>query len=130
MLLFKRSVLSTSSVIALITSLVVACAGKTPYPIPQSQAGDQYLNCEQIHLQIQDNQSKMLALVPQQNKMGKNVALGVAGAFFIVPWFFMDFSDAERIEIQGYELRNNYLMSLANSKHCGGMPAPIKFRGQ
>lgn len=129
--MFKyKSFLSYCSVMLISVSLLVSCAGKTASPVPQYQPGDKDLSCQQIELQIHDNQSKMLALVPQQNKTGKNVALGVAGAFFLVPWFFMDFSDAERIEIQGYELRNNYLMSLANNKHCKEMPVPIRFRGQ
>ena len=69
-------------------------------------------------------------LIPQEHKMGKNVALGVAGAFFLVPWFFMDFSDAERVEIQGYQLRDNWLRSLSTKKKCDALPAPIKFQGQ
>ncbi len=33
------------------------------------------------------------------NKPVKMLPWGVAGAFFLVPWFFMDFSQAEQIEI-------------------------------
>lgn len=106
------------------------CAGATPHPVPQYQPKDKFKSCEQIRLEMQDNQTKMMNLIPKENKTAKNVALGVAGAFFIVPWFFMDFSDAERIEVQGYELRNNYLMALGNEKHCSHLPKLIKFAGQ
>lgn len=116
--------------ITLLTNALAGCAGATPNPVPQFQPGDQNLSCQQIRFEIQNNQTKMLNLIPKENKTGKNVALGVAGAFFVVPWFFMDFSDAERIEVQGYELRNNYLMTLANKKMCKNMPLPIKFAGQ
>lgn len=60
----------------------------------------------------------MQELLPKQNKTGKNVALGVAGAFFLVPWFFMDFSDAERVEYNALRNRYNHLASIAMSKHC------------
>lgn len=110
-----------------LTSVLTGCAGKTPHPVPQYQPGDRAKSCLQIRQEINDNQTKILNLIPKENKTGKNVALGVAGAFFIVPWFFMDFSDAERIEVQGYELRNNYLRTLATQKHCGSLPPRLQF---
>jgi hypothetical protein len=112
------------------TILLSACAGKTPSPVPQYQPGDEHLTCTQIRQELMDNHTKIMNLVPKENKMGKNIALGVAGAFTIVPWFFMDFSDAERVEVQAYQLRDNWLHTLADKKKCGAMPALIKFRGQ
>lgn len=112
--------------VLLSTGTLTGCAGKTPTPIPQEQPGDLDLTCDQIRTEIKANQQKTLDLVPKTNKTGKNIALGVTGAFFIVPLFFMDFSDAERIEIQSYDLRNNYLMTLANKKRCPNMPPVLK----
>ena len=57
-------------------------------------------------------------LLPKSEKTGKNVALGVAGAFFLVPWFFMDFSDAEKVEIAAYQSRYNHLTRVYNDKRC------------
>lgn len=110
--------------------LLQACAGEKPNPVPQYQPGDEYMTCSQIQLAIADNNTKIMGLVPKQEKTGKNVALGVAGAFLIVPWFFMDFSDAERIEVQGYQLRNNWLTNLAQKKHCSNITPGIRFAGQ
>ncbi|MBA3660147.1 MAG: hypothetical protein H0W64_00275 [Gammaproteobacteria bacterium] len=114
---------------SLIVTLLTGCAGATPHPIPQYQPHDRQLTCNQIGFEIKNNQTKILNLIPQENKIGKNIALGVAGWFFIVPWFFMDFSDAERVEVQAYELRNNYLMNLATQKQCQDMPFPLHFLG-
>lgn len=108
--------------LSVITFLVSACAGKTPIPIPQYQLGDEILSCSQIKQELLDNQVKIMNLIPEENKMGKNIALGVAGAFVLVPWFFMDFSDAERVEIQAYQLRNNWLKSLYVKKKCTPLP--------
>jgi hypothetical protein len=112
------------------TLLLSACAGRTPNPISQHQPGDEILSCSQIKQELSDNQAKIMNLIPQENKLGKNIALGVAGAFVIVPWFFMDFSDAERVEVQAYQLRNNWLRTLATKKKCGSLPASIRFQGQ
>lgn len=119
------------SLVALFSAILLsACAGRTPNPVPQYQPGDKLLSCSQIKQELMDNQTKVMNLIPKENKTGKNVALGVAGAFVIVPWFFMDFSDAERVEVQAYQLRDNWLRTLANKKKCGALPASIKFQGQ
>ena len=64
-------------------------------------------------------QNNMQDILPKTEKTGKNVALGVAGAFFLVPWFFMDFSSAEQVEYEAYRNRYNHLASIAISKECG-----------
>lgn len=64
-------------------------------------------------------------LVPSTEKTGKNVALGVTGAFFLVPLFFMDFSQAEQIEVNAYRQRYNHLAILAMEKGCETQRKPI-----
>ena len=109
---------------------MTACAGKTPNPIPQRQPGDETLSCSALKQELMDNQTKITNLIPKQNKTGKNVGLGIAGAFLIVPWFFMDFSDAERIEIQSYQLRDNWLRTINDKKKCYVLTTNIKIQGQ
>ncbi len=108
--------------------LVVACAGKTPHPIDVYQPDDNSLSCNQIWQEINQNQAEVGRLYPQTNKTGKNVALGVAGAFFIVPLFFMDFSDAERVEIEAYQRRDMHLHNLGQNKGCMKLPARMKLQ--
>ena len=57
-------------------------------------------------------------LIPQTNKTGANIVLGVTGFFLIVPWFFMDLSKAEQIEIDAYRRRLNQLLIIAGDKGC------------
>ena len=118
--------------IGLLSSLILlsACAGRTPNPVPQHQPGDESLTCNALKLELMNNQTKITNLIPQQDKMAKNIALGVAGAFVIVPSCFMDFSDAERVEIQSYQLRDNWLRTLYTKKKCGALPPSIKFQDQ
>lgn len=67
-------------------------------------------------------QGEMNRLLPKSDKTGKNVALGVAGWFLLVPWFFMDFKNAEQTEYEAYRQRYNNLASIALSKGCDVEP--------
>ncbi|NKB46490.1 MAG: hypothetical protein GKR77_01740 [Legionellales bacterium] len=117
-------------IIVLFSIALFACAGRTPNPIDVYQPNDNKLSCDQIKAEIQRNQKAMFALYPKTQKTGKNVALGVAGAFFIVPLFFMDFSDAEQIEIKAFQRRDEHLHKIAERKKCGQMPAKIDFESK
>jgi hypothetical protein len=108
------------------TVVLSGCAGRTPDPIKMYQPNDRQLTCNQIDYQISSNQKEMARLYPQTKKTGKNVALGVAGYFLIVPWFFMDFSDAEKVEITAFQRRDDYLHQLAENKSCGVTLAKIQ----
>ena len=46
------------------------------------------------------------------------MALGVAGWFLLVPWFFMDFKNAEAHEYEAYRQRYNHLSRIARVKNC------------
>lgn len=119
------------SVVFLMACFVLqGCAGKTPNPVQQYTMHDNQLSCDMINQEISENQNQIMSLVPKSQKTGKNVGLGVAGAFLLVPWFFMDFSDAERIEIQAYQNRNQRLRALHSSKQCdvANLPQEIKFQ--
>ena len=59
---------------------------------------------------------KRAGLIPASDKTAKNVALGIAGCFLLVPWFFMDFSQAEQTEINALRQRHNHLVILAGEK--------------
>ncbi len=60
----------------------------------------------------------MQRILPKTDKTGHNVVHGVAGAFLIVPWFFMDFKGADKIEFDAMRNRYNYLLILAGEKNC------------
>lgn len=62
------------------------------------------------------------------DRTGKNVALGVTGAFFIVPLFFMDLSGAEKTELESYKMRIERLQLVALEKKCSF--TPVKFEEQ
>jgi hypothetical protein len=60
----------------------------------------------------------ILERFPNASKTGSNTGLGVAGVFLIVPWFFMDFSEADEIEVNALIERHNHLLITAKDKSC------------
>lgn len=100
-------------------ALVTGCAGKTANPVPESQIGDSDMTCEEISAEMAHIKNRVAVLTPETKKGLKNTALGVTGIFLIVPWFFMDLSDAEKVEIQAYQERGLKLQRIAARKKCG-----------
>lgn len=103
------------SVVGLILS---GCAGKTAYPVQTQQVGDSRKSCSALERDILHIDSEIKRLTPKTEKTGKNVALGVTGAFLVVPLFFMDFSDAEQVEVNALRNRHNHLMNIMAEKGC------------
>lgn len=121
-----RASFAVSTVVAS-SLLLAACGGSSPNPVVQYQPGDEGRTCEGLRHEIAANEAEIIRRLPGEDATGKNVALGIAGAFFLVPLFFMDFKDAERIEIDSYRRRNLWLREVAASKDCS-LPEPkVKF---
>lgn len=100
------------------SAFLVACAGRSAAPVIPTQYHDKNMNCEQVSDEMRRIEGEIRALYPQSDKTAKNVGLGIAGWFFIIPWFFMDLGDAEKIEIEAYKSRYENLRYLAHEK-CG-----------
>jgi hypothetical protein len=108
----------TNVIIIASVFILTACGGRTPQPVMVSQYGDQGKSCDALRYDIQYTENEIQRLLPKTDKTGKNVALGVAGWFLIVPWFFMDFKNAEATEYQALRQRHQHLTSIAMSKKC------------
>ncbi len=101
-----------------LASFLTACGGRKPDPVAEYKVGDEALTCNGIRAEAAYIDMQVSKLIPEQKKAGKNVVLGVTGYFLLVPWFFMDFSRAERIEIDAYQQRYLALQQLADKKGC------------
>ena len=106
---------------------IVGCGGKSANPVLSYQPGDEKRSCEGLKSEIAMNEAEIARLVPYDDATGKNVALGVAGAFLIVPWFFMDFKEGEAIELQALRRRNQWLREVAGDKDCSLPPPTVVF---
>jgi hypothetical protein len=101
------------------STLLIGCAGRAANPVMIQQYGDDKKSCQALEREMTFIQSEIQRLIPQTEKTGKNVALGVTGFFFIVPLFFMDLSQAEQMEVDAYRQRYNHLLVIAGDKQCG-----------
>jgi len=99
--------------------ITVGCAGRAANPVMVHQYGDDQKSCKALKHELMFIEGEITRLMPQTEKTKKNVALGVAGALLIVPWFFMDMSKAEQIEVDAFRRRYNHLVILAEEKNCG-----------
>lgn len=104
---------------ALMASVLSACMQTKPNPIPLSQSGDETKSCSILYSEIQETTKiKEDAHSARSRQIGANVALGVTGALLIIPWFFIDTSNAHTVDMNAAESRFNRLNALGNDKQC------------
>lgn len=106
-------------IIAIVSiTILTACAGRPANPVMVDQVGDNKKSCAGLEAEMKGIEGEIQRLIPQTDKTGKNVGLGIAGAIFIVPLFFMDLTESEKIEVNAYRQRYNRLNVLAVEKRC------------
>ena len=111
----------------------MGCGGRAANPIMVTQFGDRKKSCEALELEMSQVQQQITMLIPETDKTGANVILGIAGAFVLFPWFFMDFTESEWIEVNALRQRYNHLGLIAMDRDCSGnfkqleMPKPPKY---
>lgn len=103
----------------LIVTVLSACAGRAPKPVDAMKVTDKELTCEQIQNELLLSNNEVSRLSVDADKTAKNVALGVAGWFLIIPWFFMDLKNAEKTEMEAHRQRINTLNLMYMNKKCG-----------
>lgn len=83
---------------------------------------DMQLSCAQLDQEqlIIDGDARRLA--GKTDKTVKNASLAAAGAFLVVPYFFIDLSEAEEIELNALRARYMRLERLKEIKSCSGEP--------
>lgn len=94
------------------------CAGREANPITAYLPGDENRSCTALKAEVAQLQVDMARLLPKTDKGLTNALWAVGGVFFIVPFFFMDFKDAEKIEFDAMRRRHNRLLIYAAEKDC------------
>lgn len=101
--------------------LGAGCGGRTAQPVACYQYGDEKKSCGYLKAEISGIEQEISSKTKQKdNTQGKNVALGVAGALLFWPaLFFMDLSDADKVELEALRKRHNALVRICADKNCG-----------
>ena len=115
----NRKFQSVLVLIVMILFFTQSCAGRAAHPVQVTQSGDVKKACKSIHKeteQIKRNIKRMIPAVKKADK--KRTLLMLSGGFLIVPWFFLDLSDADKIEANAQRARHNYLLGIAKKHGC------------
>ena len=110
--------------ICLLLSVLIflsGCAGRTSNPIAAYLPGDERRSCEGLKAEIAQLQADMQRLLPKTDKGLTNTLWAVGGVLVIIPFFFMDLKDAEKIEFEAMRTRHNRLLVYAAEKDCDMM---------
>ncbi len=118
-----KSKFSTSVLILSLAGFTAACAGRAPAPVALVQQIDDKMSCEAFQAEVIANTHLVTEWGTEQGaKVAQNVVAGVAGAFFILPLFLMDFQNAAGKNEAALKSRNDYLATLARQR-CAPQPA-------
>lgn len=106
------------SLVLVVAVFFAGCAGREANPVPAYMPGDENRSCTALKAEVAQLQVDMQRLLPKTDKGLTNALWATAGVFFIVPFFFMDLKDAEKIEFDAMRQRHNRLLVYAAEKGC------------
>ena len=105
--------------------MMPGCAGRSANPVMVYQHDDEERSCDALERELEIIEEDILALLPETDKSDKNTQLGIAGIFLLVPFFFMDISKSEQIEVNALIKRYNHLIDISDKKDCDLNRIPI-----
>jgi hypothetical protein len=93
--------------------------GRSAQPITVAQSGDEKKTCKALRKETRQILQKIHKMVPKIKKKDRNRTLLIMpGVFLIVPLFFVDLSDAEKVETNALRERYNHLSTLVDRHNC------------
>ena len=113
--------------IVVVLFFVQGCAGRAAHPVQVAQSGDLKKACKSLREEtkkIRQNIKRMIPAVKKADK--KRTLLMLSGGLLIVPLFFLDLSDADKIETNAQRARHNYLIDIAKKSNCRFKVAKLK----
>ena len=105
--------------IVVVLFFIQGCAGRAAHPVEVAQSGDVKKTCNELRHETKKyrrNIKKMIPAVKAADK--KRTLLMVSGGLLIVPWFFLDLTDADKIEANAQRARYNYLVDRGVKRNC------------
>lgn len=107
------------AIILLASAFLVACAGRDPSPVEARQSNDRSLSCSQLASAIQSNDRRVAQLeMEKSDRNSRNVKLGIATAFLLLPVFWLDISNGVEVDLGAQYDRGHHLQTLSDRKNC------------
>ena len=93
--------------------------GRSAQPVTVAQPRDVKKPCKVLRKETQQIVRKIQRMVPAIKKKDRNRTLLIMpGVFLIIPLFFVDLSDAEKVETNALRERYNHLSTLVGRRNC------------
>ncbi|EKP7210740.1 hypothetical protein P3911_004470 [Salmonella enterica] len=87
--------------------------------IQEYKPGDNDASCDMLRSYVSNAQREYdTAKQAHTDQIVSNVVYSVTGAFIIIPWFFIDTSDAHSADMRNANARIANLKVIQASKHC------------
>ena len=113
--------------IVVVLFFVQGCAGRAAPPVQVAQSGDTKKACKLLRKETKQIRRDIKKMVPAVKKADKKrTLLMLSGGLLIIPWFFLDLTDADKIETNAKRARHNYLVELAKKRNCRFKVAKLK----
>ena len=98
---------------------IQGCAGRAARPVKVTQSGDVEKTCKALQIEMKKFRRSIQKRIPAIKAADKKrTLLMLSGGLLIVPWFFLDLSDADKIEANAIRARHNYLADSAEKLKC------------
>jgi hypothetical protein len=118
-IILESKLKKTLAILLSVSIFSAGCAHRTPNPVQVSQLGDDTKSCRSLLNEMEETKAQIgIADGDGNMQIGKNVLLGVAGAFLIVPWFFMDLGNAATVEQRAAQSRGKRLAAIYEDRNC------------
>ena len=105
--------------IVIVLFFVQGCAGRAAHPVQVAQSGDNKKTCKSLRKETKKIRQKVKKMLPAVKKADKKrTLLMLSGGLLIVPWFFLDLTDADKIEANAQRARYNYLVDRGVKRNC------------
>ena len=105
--------------IVMILFLTQGFAGRAAHPVQVAQSGDNKKTCKSLRKETKQIRQKIRRMIPVVKKADKKrTLLMLSGGLLIVPWFFLDLTDADKIETNAQRARYNYLVDRGVKRNC------------
>ena len=119
LIMMNKRLKSIIASIVVVLFVAQGCAGRSARPITVAQSGDAKKSCQALRKETKQILRRIHKMVPYIKKKDKKTVLKmVTGAFLVVPWFFVDMKDAEKVEANALRERYNYLSTLVGERNC------------
>jgi hypothetical protein len=107
------------ALVVVVLFFVQSCAGRAARPVKVSRSGDVKKTCNELQYETRKYRKNLKKMIPNIRAADKKrTLLMISGGLLIIPWFFLDLTDADKVEANAQRARYNHLINIAKKHSC------------